>query len=90
MPLPAAVGIGPDQLLLLGVDRDHRLAGGEAFARQAVDVSELTVTVGMARALVLLGRRLQRVAQLMQQSTHQLRRDPEPFLLQVPSQLMVD
>ena len=36
-----------DQLLLLGVDRDHRLACRERRLRRSVDVAELRVAVGM-------------------------------------------
>ena len=71
--LGAAVGVGPDQFLLLGVHADHRLPGGAELAGQRVEVGELGVAVGVLGALVLLGRRLQRVAHLVQQPAHQLR-----------------
>ena len=77
LPLPAPVGVVADQLLLLRVHADHRLARREMRRGQAVDVAELGVTVGVLRALVLLGRRLQRVAHLMQQLGPPSRGHPE-------------
>ena len=67
LPFPPAVLEVPDQLLLLRVDRDHRLAGGQMLVRGLVDVLELRVTVRMRGAFLPFARRLQPVAQAVQQ-----------------------
>ena len=64
--LDAAVVEGADELFLLGVHADHRLAGGHESLRQLVQVAELAVTVGMGRPFFDLGRRLQRVAETLE------------------------
>src|SRR5215212_3347448 len=66
-PLAPAVLKVAEQLLLLGVDRDHRLAVPERRRDRLVDVLELRVAVGMLAALARLGVGLQAVAQLAQQ-----------------------
>src|SRR3984885_11406642 len=58
--------------LLLGVDRDHRLAGSLERLHLGIDVLELSVTVGMAGAFARLRIGLQAEAQTLQQSTNQL------------------
>ena len=50
----AAVPEVADQLLLLRVDADHRLAGRLRRLHLRVDVLELRVSIGMARSLVRL------------------------------------
>ena len=50
-PLPTAVLEIADQLLLLGIDRDRRLLGGDRRLDPLVDVAKLRVAVGVARAL---------------------------------------
>ncbi len=67
-----AVAEGTDQFLLLGVDADDRLAQGELQLDRAVDVRELGVPVGMARALERLAVRLEAVAQVVEQLRHGL------------------
>jgi hypothetical protein len=66
LPLPAAVGETPDQLLLLGIHTHHRLPGGEMRLGLLVEVAELGVPVGVPGALQGLDRALQPVALLAQ------------------------
>jgi hypothetical protein len=61
-----------DQLLLLGVHRDRRLAGGLECLHRGVDVLELGIAVGVAGALARLAVRLQAEAQAVQQPADQL------------------
>src|SRR3954452_15068760 len=63
----AAVLEGANQFLLLGVDRDHRLAGLPEGAGPGVDVGELAVAIGMAGALQGLAVGLPAVAQFLPQ-----------------------
>ena len=77
----------PDQLFLLRVDRDHRLAGGQMLVRGLVDVLELRVAVRMRGAFLPLARRLQPVAQAVQQPAHSGRTHPPPLLVQRRRQL---
>ena len=49
---------------------DHRLAGGQMLVRGPVDVLELRVAVRMRRAFLSFARRLQPVAQAVQQPAH--------------------
>ena len=46
--LAAIVAEVPDQFLLLGVDRDHRLLVGQSRGHLGVDVGELRIPIGMA------------------------------------------
>ena len=87
LPFPPAVLEVPDQLLLLRVDRDHRLAGGQMLVRGLVDVLELRVTVRMRGAFLPFARRLQPVAQAVQQPAHSGRTHPPPLLGQRRRQL---
>jgi hypothetical protein len=62
-----------DKLFLLGVDRDGWLAGNlERRHVGVVDVLELGVAVGLARALARLAVGLQAEAQALQQAAYQL------------------
>src|SRR6188472_1252229 len=61
--LPAAILEVADKLLLLGIDRDRRLAGSLEGGYLGVDVLELGVTVGMAGPFARLGIGLQAEAQ---------------------------
>jgi hypothetical protein len=70
--LTPAVPEVADQLLLLGVDRDRRLAGGLELLHRGVDVLELGVAVGVAGALAGLAVGLQAEAQAAQQAADQL------------------
>src|SRR6266540_871867 len=75
---PRSTGIAelPNQFLLLGVDRDHRIAGLDVCLHQTVDVAELLVPLRVLRALLCLHVRLQRVAQLTETAAHRHRIDP--------------
>ena len=56
-----------DQFLLLGVDGDHRLAGGLMRFDLRVDVLELRVAIGMASALLALTIDLTAIAEAFEQ-----------------------
>jgi hypothetical protein len=70
LPLASTVLVITDQFLLIGIDGDHRLIGGEKCVGLGVDVFELRVAIGVLRALTNLGVGLQAVAKLSQQSAH--------------------
>ena len=86
-PRAAAVLEVADQLLLLGVHRDHRLARGQERFRRRVDVGELGVAIGVAAALARLAVALQAVAQVAQRLRDPLVTDPVPQLTQGHRQL---
>src|SRR5437667_1442259 len=54
----------PHPFLLLGVDRNHRLALGQKPLRGLVEVAKLSVALGMRSSLLVLDVGLQRVVQL--------------------------
>ena len=81
-PLPSAVTIGTNQLLLLGVDRHHRLPLPLKGLDPPADVAELRVPVRMLSPFQGLAIPLQAVAHLMQQSIHRALADPVPFASQ--------
>ena len=87
LPFPPAVLEVPDQLLLLRVDRDHRLAGGQMLVRSPVDMLELRVAVRMRGAFLPFARRLQPVPQTVQQPAHSGRTHPPALLGQRRRQL---
>ena len=87
LPFPPAVLEVPDQLLLLRVDRNHRLAGAQMLVGSPVDVLELRVAVRMCGAFLSFARRLQPVAQAVQQPAHSGRTHPPPLLGQRRRQL---
>ena len=62
----------PDQLLLLGVDRDYRLKSIQRPRGGGVEVLELGVAVGVRGALTYLAVRLQTGAEPPQQPRHSL------------------
>src|SRR5690606_10792162 len=64
LPLPSVVVEVADQLLFLGVDRDHRLTLGVKLTGLAVDVPKLSVTVQVVRTFAGFAQRLQAVAEL--------------------------
>jgi hypothetical protein len=66
-PFAAGVLEVPDQLLLLGIDTDHRLTGGERSLRDRIDVLKLSLAVGVGGALAGFDVGLQAVAQQPQQ-----------------------
>src|SRR3954452_10758725 len=70
--LAAAVLAVANQLLLLRVDRDHRLAGGLERLHRRIAVLELRVAVGMLGALTGLAVALQAEPELGQQPANQL------------------
>src|SRR5207237_8985516 len=59
----AGILVGADQFLLLGIDRDYRLAGGLQGYDLLVDVFELCIAVGMMAAFLALAIDLPAVAQ---------------------------
>jgi hypothetical protein len=59
LPLPAAVLVRADQLLLLRVHADHRVPGRLVVLGLLVEVAELCVPVGVLLALEGLGVGLQ-------------------------------
>jgi hypothetical protein len=76
--LLAGVAERPDELLLLGVDTDHRLAQAELQLDRHVEVFELGVAVGMVGPLEDLAVGLQAVAHLVQELRHGLVTDRMP------------
>src|ERR1700733_13036595 len=68
LPLPSGVLEGPDELLLLGVDRDRGQAMALKFPDFARDVVELRVAIGVVGPLVGLADRLEAEAELVQES----------------------
>ena len=87
LPFPTRIREVPDQLLLLGVDRDHRLSGVQKPVRRRIDVFELLVAVGMNRAFLPFAHRLQPVAQAVEQPTHGGRAHAPSLLRQRRGQL---
>ena len=76
----------PDQLLLLGVDADHRLAGRLVSPGLLADVAELGVPVGVPGALDGLGVGLQAEPLVPQQVSDRIRGDPVPLAGQLGRQ----
>ena len=85
-PFPAAVAERPDQLLLLGVHADHRLAGRLVSRGLLADVTELGVPVRVPLALDGLGVALQAEPLGPQQITDSVRGDPPPLAAQLRRQ----
>jgi hypothetical protein len=79
LPLAPAVLEVPDQLLLLGVDRDDRHTALDAVLGLGVDVLELRVAIRVLRALDGLVRRLQAVPVLAQQLGDRLVAERDPM-----------
>ena len=73
--LTAAILEIADQFLLLGVDRDRRLARRQRRLHLIVEVTELRVAVGMAGSFAGLAVGLQAVAHLAQQIGHDVMAD---------------
>jgi len=73
---PGAVLEVSDQLLFLGVDRDHRLACLQRGLGRLADVMKLRVAVRVPCALAGLLVGLQAIAQAPQQRRHRRGRDP--------------
>ena len=73
-PFPPTVFELADQLLLLGVDADHRVAGGDVVAGLVVEIAELGVAIGMLGALDDRGVGLQAEPLGLEQLGHRGRR----------------
>ena len=86
-PYTAGVLEIPDKLLLLCVDRDHRLARGQRHPHAVVEMVELGVAIGMGRPLAGLAIGLQAELLLMQEFTDQGAADPVTLSHQRPRQL---
>ena len=71
-----------DQFLLLGVDRDHRLAGGLKSRDLRVDMLELSVPVEMTAAFQALAVDLTAVAETIEQLRNPARRNTMPHVAQ--------
>ena len=87
MRFPPAILEVPDQLLLLRVDRDHRLPLGQKRVGGRIDVLELRVTIRVAGPLLTFAGRLQPVPQLMQQPADGRRTHSPPLLCQPRGEL---
>ena len=74
-PLLSRILVVAEELLLLGVDRDHRALRGERLADFVVDESELGVPVWVLLAFTSLPRSLEAVAGVSQQLRHGLMAD---------------
>jgi len=72
----AAVLVVADELLLLPVDTDHWLSGGDVLLGRSVDMGELGIPVGMSSTLDRLGVALQAEVLLPQQRRHGRRGHP--------------
>jgi hypothetical protein len=81
-PRPPGILEITDQLLLLRIDRDHRLARGLELTDLRDDVAELGVPVRVRRSFARLAVGLQAVPCGAQQFSHQLVADAVPHTLQ--------
>src|ERR1700736_5313014 len=85
-PFAAGVLEVADQFLLLGIDRDRRLAGSERCFHLLVDVAELAITIRMAPfAGLAVG--LQAVAKLAQQAADRVEADAVAKFVQAAGQV---
>ena len=87
MPFGSAVGVLAHDLLLLGVDADHRLARLHEAAHLFVQVDELGVSVGVGLSLLFLGRSLERVADGSEYPPDGVVGDLEPLAHQLGGQV---
>src|SRR5262249_56876408 len=78
VPFLAGVLVIADQFLLLGIDRDDRLAAPLERPDLAVDVLELGVAVGVILPLLRLAVGLQVITELRQEARHRLMADVMP------------
>jgi len=85
--LPDGVLEVADQLLLLGVDRDRRLARCQRRRHLLIDVAELRIVIGVVATLAGLAVGLQAVAKPAQQIAHRVVSDPVPQRLQSRRQI---
>jgi len=86
-PFPARILERPDQLLLLGVDADHRICSVLVAFGLLVDVTELRVPVRVLPAFDGLGVALQAEPLLPQQVTDGVGADPVALAGQLRRQL---
>ncbi len=86
LPLLSAILEVADQLLLLGIHRDHRVAGGQARLGRRIEVSKLGVTVEMLRPCARLAVGLQTIPPLVQQLRYLLIADAMPLPPQLGGQ----
>jgi hypothetical protein len=70
-PLAPAILEIADQLFLLGIDRNRRLACRKRFLHMVVDVMKLRVAIRVVRSLTRLAVSLQAVIELVQQLANQ-------------------
>jgi hypothetical protein len=66
-PLDPTTCVVADQFLLLGIDRDDRLAGGQVLAGLLIEVPKLRVPIRMLGALEGLAGALQPIPLLLEQ-----------------------
>ena len=78
-PFPTAVAVSADQLLLLRVDRGHRLAQALKRPHATGDAPELRIPIRMLAAFERLAVGLQAIAQFVQQPVHRALADPMAF-----------
>ena len=65
LPLDPTIGVVADQFLLLGIDRDDRLTGGQVLAGLLVEVPKLRVPIRVLGALEGLAGALQPIPLLL-------------------------
>src|SRR6266851_1901863 len=86
-PLPPSILEIPQQFLLLGVHRYHRLADGEVAPDFAIDVFELSIAIRVRVSLLGLPVGLQAVIQFMQQLRDHWIAHPMSQLIEILGQL---
>ncbi len=86
-PLVAGVLVVADQLLLLGVDADHRVSGGLEVLGLVVATAELCIPVRLVGTFDGLGVALETEALLARHGSHGVRREPVPPPGQLGSQV---
>src|SRR5271165_5331767 len=86
-PLPPSILEIPQQFLLLGVNRYHRLAGGDVAPDFAIDVLELRIAVRVRVSFLGLPVGLQAVIQFMQQLRDHRIAHPMSHLVEILGQL---
>ena len=82
LPFSPAIPEIPDQFLLLGVDRDDRLLMLQETIRRGIEVLKLRVAIEVRRAFMALPRRLQAIAQIVEEPAHCRRADAPSLLRQ--------
>ena len=87
LPFPPMIPEVPDQLLLLGVDRDDRLPARQEPSRRGIDVLELCVAVGVRGSFLTFAQGLQAVPQSVEEAADGRRTHPPPVARQRGRQL---